>query len=226
MAGEEAAISDQHPSQSLAPGRGAGGGEAPLPGAESWASPNVPASVLSSLPPPSLPLRNPCDSRMAPSSPAELGGGGAQLGQEGVPPAPHPPQTHRGASPRCALAACLALPRERESPRAPAPAATAGPRLAGSASEVDLESLFRCLAPRGTFSCSSPGAGSRARLQEGGGTGVCAAEGGVAVERGSEVSSPHTGRAVPGLESCGWMDSQTPRKGVEPERVELLRAIC
>ena len=29
---------------------------------------------------------------------------------------------------------------------------------------------------------------------------MCAAEGGVAVERGSEVFSPHMSRAVPGLE--------------------------
>lgn len=76
---------------------------------------------------------------------------------------PATPHKHTAAPPPgCTLAACLALPQERESPRAPAPAATAGPRLAGSASEVDLERLFRCLAPRGTFSCSSPGTGSRA----------------------------------------------------------------
>lgn len=55
---------------------------------------------------------------------------------------------------------------------------------------------------------------------------MCAAEGEVAVERGSKVSSPHMSRAVPGLESCGQMDSEMPRKGVEPERVEPLRAVC
>ena len=40
---------------------------------------------------------------------------------------------------------------------------------------------------------------------------MCAAEGGVAVERGSEVSNPHMSRAVPGLESCRQMDSEMPR---------------
>lgn len=55
---------------------------------------------------------------------------------------------------------------------------------------------------------------------------MCAAEGGVAVERGSEVSNPHMSRAVPGLESCRQMDSEMPREGVEPERVEPLRAVC
>ena len=42
---------------------------------------------------------------------------------------------------------------------------------------------------------------------------MCAAEGGVAVERGSEVSSPPMSRAVPGLESC---TRQCRRAGFNP----------